>query len=75
MIQQLLDAVGITSAEMVLMVSRCTAYNRLDLKQNAAGSMALLLTLSSKQRVKTLLTTHPELLCVPLDAWLSCETD
>ena len=73
MAHQLLDAVGITNAEVQSLLSRCQAYSKSDLRSNAAGSMALLLTLSSKQRVKTLLTTHPQLLCVPLDAWLSCK--
>lgn len=40
---------------------------------HAEPSLATLATLNSRQRVATLVNGHPELLCVPLEGWLSCE--
>ncbi|GLI60804.1 hypothetical protein VaNZ11_002909 [Volvox africanus] len=41
-----------------------------DLGRNAEAALTTLTTLSSRQRVKTLLTSNPQLLCVPLEVWL-----
>ncbi|KAG2438224.1 hypothetical protein HYH02_010925 [Chlamydomonas schloesseri] len=38
---------------------------------HAEPSLATLATLNSRQRVATLVNGHPELLCVPLEGWLS----
>lgn len=73
---QLLEALGITELELRLMAERCGAfaYKQRDLARNAEQSLAQLMSLDiSKQRVKTVIVAHPELLCVPLDAWVGCE--
>jgi hypothetical protein len=39
----------------------------------AAQSLEALKELSSKQKIATLLTSHPELLSVPIDVWQDCK--
>ncbi|GIL50569.1 hypothetical protein Vafri_6726 [Volvox africanus] len=41
-----------------------------DLGRNAEAALTTLTALSSRQRVKTLLMSNPQLLCVPLGVWL-----
>ncbi|GIM04724.1 hypothetical protein Vretimale_9213 [Volvox reticuliferus] len=69
------DAISATAHQrlMDLGIPAETFYGVCDvgeLSRNAEAALTTLTALSSRQRVKTLLLSNPQLLCVPLGVWL-----
>ncbi|KAG2437488.1 hypothetical protein HXX76_006137 [Chlamydomonas incerta] len=61
-----LDALGISPASIDPQLRSLESF-----AAHAEPSLSTLATLNSRQRVATLVNGHPELLCVPLEGWLS----